>query len=64
MKLITRFELASRRISELHALRRAVADDLTRTLSGTAERRTALASLENLDAELRARAARPRPPAP
>jgi hypothetical protein len=64
MKLITRFELASRRTSELYALRRSVADDLTRTLSGTAERRTALASLENLDAELRARAARPRPPAP
>lgn len=64
MKLITRFELASRRTSELYTLRRSVADDLTRTQSGTAERRTALASLENLDTELRARAARPRPPAP
>lgn len=64
MKLITRFELASRSEAELHALKRSVADDLIRTQSGTAERRAALASMENLDAELRARALKRRSPAP
>lgn len=53
MKLIT---LASRSVHELHVLRREVFNDLARSVPGSAERRTALASLETLDAELRARA--------
>lgn len=59
MKLITRFELASRGTSELYALRRSVFNALAGSKPSTAERRTALASLENLDAEIRSR-----PPAP
>lgn len=64
MKLITLFELASRSEAELHALKRSVADDLARSDPGTAERQAALASMENLDAELRARALTRRSPAP
>lgn len=63
-RLITRFELASRSKAELHALKRSVADDLARSNPGTAERRSALASMENLDAELRARAPKRRSHAP
>ena len=59
MKLITRFELASRPKGELYALRRAMFNPLARSLRGSAERRNALVSLENLDAEIAAR-----PPAP
>jgi hypothetical protein len=59
MKLITHFELASRPRAELYALRREVFNILARSAAGSAERRAALASLENLDAEIRAR-----PPAP
>lgn len=55
MKLITRFELASRPGVELYALRRAVFNILARSAPDSAERRNALASLENLDAEIRAR---------
>ena len=59
MKLITRFELASRRTSELYALRRAVFNDLARSNPGTPDRSIALASIENIDAEIAAR-----PPVP
>lgn len=59
MKLITRFELASRPRAELYALRRAVFNVLARSTPGTPERRNALASLENLDAEIRARTPAP-----
>lgn len=59
MKLITRFELASRPKAELYALRREVFNILARTAPGTPERRHALASLENLDAEIRARTPEP-----
>lgn len=55
MKLITRFELASRRTSELYALRRAVFNALANSKPDTAERRAALASLENLNTEIRSR---------
>ena len=61
MNLITRFELATRRTAELHALRRKLFNVLARSGTGTAERRSALASLENLDAELRARLNGPAP---
>jgi hypothetical protein len=64
MKLISRFELASRGTSELHALRRAVFNALARSAPGSAERRAALASLDNLDAEIKERAHMPRPPTP
>jgi hypothetical protein len=59
MKLITRFELASRPLSALYLTRRAVFNDLARTAPGTADRRTALASLDNVDAEIRARTLKP-----
>lgn len=59
MKLITRFELASRPKSELYALRREVFNILARSARGSTERRAALASLENLDAEIRARTPAP-----
>lgn len=55
MKLITRFELASRPTRELYALRRGVYYTLARSAPGSAERRNALASLETLDAEIAAR---------
>lgn len=64
MKLITLFELASRSEAELHALKRSLADYLARSDPGTAERLAALASMENLDAELRARELTRRSPAP
>ena len=55
MNLITRFELATRSKSELQALYREVFGALVRSTSGSAERRNALASLENIQAEIRAR---------
>ena len=55
MNLITRFELASLGTSELRALYRGVFDDLVRSEPGSAERRNALASLENIAAEIAAR---------
>ena len=59
MNLITRFELAGRSVQELQSLRRALAAALSTLAPESAERRAALASLGNVDAELRARAARP-----
>lgn len=55
MKLITRFELASRPLQSLYLTRRAVFNNLARTAPDTADRRTALASLDNIDAEIKAR---------
>ena len=52
MKLITRFELASRPTRELHALKRELFNALARTAPDSHERRIALASLENVQAEL------------
>ena len=59
MKLITRFELASLPKSELCALYRKVYDGLVRSRSGSAERLNALASLENIAAEIAARDLQP-----
>ena len=56
MNLITRFELASRKTSELYALRRTVFNDIARSKTGTPERSIALASIENLNAEIAVRA--------
>ncbi len=57
MNLITRFDLASRSTSELHAIYRDTFNALVKSEPGSAERRNALASLENLDAEIHARLA-------
>lgn len=55
MKLITRFELASKPTSELHALRGEALRAFARAGRGTQERRNVLASLANIEAELDAR---------
>lgn len=55
MKLITRFELASKRTSELHALHRDALKAFNAAARGTRERREALASLASLEAEIRSR---------
>lgn len=55
MKLISNHELQKRSDSELSALFCTVSKGLVRTERGTAERRNALASLENIS---RARTAR------
>lgn len=59
MNLITRFELASCSKAELHILHRKVMDTLVRSDPGTATRRNALASLENIEVEINSRAPRP-----
>ena len=55
MKLITRLQLASRCVSELHSLRRETFNALVRSRRGSAARRTCLASLENIERELATR---------
>jgi hypothetical protein len=55
MKLITRFELASKSTGELHALRGEALKAFASAARGTQERRNALASLASLDAEIRSR---------
>ncbi len=59
MRLVTRFELASRSLSELLALHREIFNALAATAPGSAERRNCLASLETLNAEIASRALRP-----
>ena len=55
MKLVTRFELASRSTRELQALIRDLFNELANSAPESAERRNALASLENVQAELACR---------
>lgn len=55
MKLITRFELASKSTSELHVLYREVFNALVRSGRETVERRNYLASLENIQNEINSR---------
>jgi hypothetical protein len=55
MKLITRFELASKSTSELHVLYREVFNALVRSERETAERRNCLVSLENVQNEINER---------
>lgn len=55
MKLITRFELASRSTQELHALFRETFNDLCRCRPHSAEQRTCLVSLKNLEDEIKMR---------
>ncbi len=52
MKLITRFELASRSINELKGLYRKIFNELVQSKSDSNERRSCLASLENIQAEI------------
>jgi hypothetical protein len=52
MKLITRYELANRPTSELRGLLRQTFDALAQSTPESTERRAALASLENIQAEL------------
>lgn len=56
MKLITIFELASRNKAKLHSLYRAVFNELAKSKPDTPERRTALASLENIRRVINSRA--------
>lgn len=55
MKLITRFELASRSTNELHSLYRDVFNALCRCRPHSAEQCTCLASLSNIEDEIRSR---------
>ncbi len=57
MKLVTRFEPASGSESELQGVYRNIFNVLVRSAVGNAERRSALASLENIIVEFNARAA-------
>jgi len=63
-KIITCSELRYRTAEELHALFRALQNDLSRTAYGSAERRIVLASLESVRSALAARVARPAGPRP
>lgn len=55
MKLLSRFELASKRTSELHVLHCEALKAFAAAARGTQERRDALASMVNLETELRSR---------
>lgn len=55
MKLITRYELTNRPTSELRGLLRQTFDALAQSAPESTERRAALASLENIQAELSVR---------
>lgn len=52
MKLITGFELSARSIPELHVLYRDIFNALVMSAPDSAERRNALASLENIQTEI------------
>lgn len=56
MKLVTRFEAASRSTTELHALYREAFNSFARASDGSLERSNALASMQNIHAELAVRA--------
>lgn len=55
MKLITRFELASRSTNELHTIYRDTFNALSHCKAHSAEQRTCLASLANLESEINSR---------
>ncbi len=56
MKLIIRFELATKNESELNALLREVFNELAKSKEHSHERRNALASIENIQREIGSRA--------
>jgi hypothetical protein len=55
MKLITRFGLASKSITELHVLHREALKAFNASARGTPERCAALATLANIEGEIAAR---------
>ena len=55
MKLITRYDLASKSVLELRGLYRQAFNALVQSTFESAERRNALASLENLTREINQR---------
>jgi hypothetical protein len=55
MRLITIFELATLKDRELQALFRETANELTRAPAGSADRRNALATLDNISTVMRQR---------
>ncbi|WP_269584231.1 hypothetical protein [Roseibium sp. Sym1] len=55
MKLISRFEAASRNTAELNALYREAFNAFASAPRGSADRRNALVSIENIEAELEMR---------
>ncbi|MBL4712290.1 MAG: hypothetical protein JKX75_07305 [Gammaproteobacteria bacterium] len=55
MKLHTIFELATRSDTELHVIYRDVFNELARSEESSADRRNALASLENIRRVIRSR---------
>ena len=56
MRLVTRFEMAVKNINELHSLLRNAFNELAKSNANTYQRRNALASIENIQVELGARA--------
>ncbi|QDL91086.1 hypothetical protein FDP22_04365 [Paroceanicella profunda] len=56
MKLVTRFEAASRSTAELHGLLREAFNAFAAAPRGSQERHNALQSMHNIEAELAARA--------
>ena len=56
MKLVTRFEAASRSTSELHGLLRQAFNAFAAAPRGSQERSNALQSMHNIEAELASRA--------
>lgn len=61
MRLITRFELATKTDAELYALLREVFNELAKSAVNSHERRNALASIENILREIDLKSAEPRP---
>lgn len=59
MKLVTRFELAAKNENELHGLLREAFNALVASKPDSHQRRTALASIENIQNELALRASCP-----
>jgi len=59
MKLITRFELATKSESELYAILKKVFNELARSQLDTHQRRNALASIENIQNEINSRSTEP-----
>ncbi len=56
MRLVTRFKMAAKNESELHSLLRNAFNELAKSNPDTYQRRNALASIENIQVELGARA--------
>ncbi|WP_340150679.1 hypothetical protein [uncultured Sneathiella sp.] len=58
-RIITMYELQNLTHSELNVLQRKTRDELTRSVPGSAERRNALASLENITRAVNSRVMNP-----